>query len=99
MDWIWDPEKDRLNQRKHGIAFEVAIQVFNDPLAFSEQDRHENGEERWQTVGMINGVTIILVAHTFPDVENGAELLRIISARRATPVERKRYEQERLRYL
>ena len=77
----------------------MALRVFSDPFAYSEQDRHENGEERWQTLGMMNGVTIILVAHTFPDAEEGVELLRIISARRATPTERKRYEKEKRRYL
>ena len=94
----WDEIKNRSNQRKHdGIAFEMAVQVFRDPFRLTRQDRIENGEERWQTLGVVHGVTVLLVAHTITedDVEGDAvEVIRIISARRATPRERTRYEQE-----
>ena len=71
--------------------------MFRDPFRLTRQDRIENGEERWQTLGVVHGVTVLLVAHTITedDVEGDAvEVIRIISARRATPRERKRYEQE-----
>ena len=98
MRFTWDEVKNRSNQRKHdGIAFEEAAQIFRDPFRLTRQDRVEGGEERWQTIGLVHGVTILLVAHTItedgPDDEPIDEI-RIISARRATPRERKRYEDE-----
>jgi uncharacterized protein (DUF4415 family) len=48
----WDEEKNKRNQRKHGISFEAAKLVFEDPLHISRQDRTEDGERRWQTIGM-----------------------------------------------
>lgn len=89
----WDIKKAESNYRKHGIRFEEAAQVFNDPLAVSEQDRIENGEERWQTVGTVSGCLVILVAHTVFLEDEGLEVIRIISARRLDRKERKRYEQ------
>ena len=63
MRFAWDPEKARANLAKHGVAFEDAAEVFADVLARSVQDRHEAGEERWQTLGMVQGVVLLLVAH------------------------------------
>lgn len=98
LRFTWDETKNRSNQSKHdGIAFEVAAQVFRDPLRLTRQDRFEGGEERWQTIGAVQGIVLLLVAHTIaengPDDEQGEEI-RIISARRATPRERKHYETE-----
>jgi uncharacterized DUF497 family protein len=94
----WDEAKNLSNQRKHdGVSFEEACQVFHDPLHVSVQDRIEGGEQRWQTVGAILGLIILVVAHTVTedDVDGGSiEIIRIISARRATPRERRRYENE-----
>lgn len=94
----WDETKNRSNQRKHdGIAFEMAAQVFRDPFRLTRHDRIEGGEERWQTLGVVHGVTVLLVAHTITEDDDegeSVEVIRIISARRATPRERKRYEQE-----
>jgi uncharacterized DUF497 family protein len=67
--------------------------VFADPFALTEQDRIEQGEYRWQTLGMVEGVTVLLVAHTVRDADDGTEIIRIISARRADPKEQRRYEQ------
>ena len=90
----WDESKNRINLRKHGISFEAAKLVFDDPFHVTRQDRIENGEQRWQTVGMVGDVVLLLVAHTWHDVENEGEHIRIISARRATRLERKVYEQD-----
>jgi len=94
----WDEAKNLSNQRKHdGVSFEEARQVFFDPLHISVQDRIENGEQRWQTLGAIPNLVILVVAHTYTeeDAEGGpVEVIRIISARRATPRERRRYENE-----
>jgi uncharacterized DUF497 family protein len=94
----WDEAKNLSNQRKHeGVSFEDARQVFQDPLHVSAPDRIEGGEQRWQTIGAVQGVVILVVAHTLTeeDAEAGSvETIRIISARRATPRERRRYENE-----
>lgn len=89
----WDPAKAESNLRKHHVSFETATRVFADPFAVVKQDRIENGEHRWQTLGIVEGYLLLLVAHTIRDDEDGTELIRIISARRAEPKERKRYEQ------
>ncbi len=89
----WDENKNRINQERHKVSFETAQHVFDDPFAVAHQDRYENGEHRWQTIGMVGGVLILLVAHTVRFNEEN-EIIRIISARRAERNERKRYEEE-----
>lgn len=92
----WDPMKARTNQRKHGITFEEAVNVFDDPYALFEQDRTDDGtgELRWQAIGLVEGMVLLLVAHTVRE-EGQDEIIRLISARRATRKERNRYEQTR----
>lgn len=92
IEFEWDEQKNSSNQRKHGLSFEEAARVFFDPLCLRQQDRYENGEERWQALGAVYGVAVLLVAHTQRDSEGG-EVIRIISARRATKAERRYYEQ------
>lgn len=89
----WDPAKAESNLRKHHVSFEVATRVFADPFAAVEQDRIDNGEYRWQTLGLVDGFLLLLVAHTVRNHKDGTEIIRIISARRAESKERKRYEQ------
>ncbi|MHB1054103.1 MAG: BrnT family toxin [Thiobacillus sp.] len=89
----WDDAKNANNQRKHGVSFDAAALAFDDPLHVSRLDRVENGEQRWQTLGMAGDVVLLLVAHTWHEATNGTEHIRIISARRATQLERKIYEQ------
>lgn len=88
----WDRQKAEINLRKHGIRFVDAARVFDDPFAVAAQDRIENGEQRWQTVGMVDGYLLLLVAHTVRFEDEGIEVVRIISARRVDRAERKRYE-------
>ncbi len=61
----WDEKKNISNQIKHGISFEIAKLVFDDPLHLTRQDRIENGELRWQTMGLIGDVLLVLVAHKY----------------------------------
>ena len=75
------------------MSFPTATRVFSDPYALVEQDRIENGEERWQTIGVVDGVVMLLVAHTVGQ-QDEIEVIRIISARRADHRERRRYEEE-----
>jgi uncharacterized protein len=93
LRWIWDDQKNRVNQQKHGLGFETALLVFNDPLALSRRDSY-SGEERWQTIGLIRDVTILIV-HTWPvySLESDEEIGRMISACKATNHERRAYEQ------
>jgi uncharacterized DUF497 family protein len=88
--WAWNNVKNRDNKRKHGLSFETAQLVFDDPHALSLPDPFEN-EERWQTVGVIGRVTVFVV-HTWP--ESDTETGRIISARKATVNERRAYEED-----
>ena len=89
----WDEAENRDNLKKHGVSFEAAQLVFDDPLHLSRQDRFQNGEPRWQTLGVADDVVLLLVAHTWRDIEGEGEHIRIISSRRATKLERKIYEQ------
>ncbi|EPW3922821.1 MULTISPECIES: BrnT family toxin [Enterobacter] len=90
-EFEWDTNKAKSNLIKHGIRFEEAVLVFDDPYHLSLQDRHENGEFRWQTIGLVHGLIVIMVAHTVR-FESGDEVIRIISARKADRKERSRYE-------
>jgi uncharacterized DUF497 family protein len=83
--------------RKHAISFGIALRVFADPFALTEQLRVEGDEQRWQTLGSVEGHLLVLVTHTIRDDEEDGrpiEVIRIISARRADRKERQRYEQE-----
>ena len=80
----WDEAKNQKNQKKHDVSFETASLVFDDPLRISIQDRHTNGEERWQTIGMVKGVLMLLVAHTIFD-EDDCEIIRKHPANTALP--------------
>ena len=82
MNWTWTEEKNRANKRDHGLSFETAKLVFEDPLAVSRLDFHPDGD-RWQTVGVV-GPAALFVVHTWPepDPELGEEIGRIISARK-----------------
>ena len=87
----WDDNKAASNLKKHGIRFEDAARVFDDPLAFSEPDHSAREEERWRTIGLSDRCVLLYVVHT-ARFEGGDEVIRIISARRVTKEERRRYE-------
>jgi len=92
MKILWDENKNLVNQEKHRISFELAQRVFDDPLHLSRHDRIENGELRWQTIGLVGNVALLLVAHSVIEA-GGEDMIRIISARKADKRERKIYEQ------
>jgi uncharacterized DUF497 family protein len=71
----------------------VAQKVFDDPLYVIVPDRFEDGEQRWHAIGIVEAVVVLLVVHTYPEYED-EERVRIVGARKATPHERRRYEQE-----
>ena len=94
MRFEWDPQKNELNKRKHGISFEEACEVFDDPLHIALLDeRFSYFEERWITIGRTSLARLVVAAHLYFDSE-GEETIRIISAREATSNERKQHENE-----
>ncbi len=95
MRFEWDEDKNRRNLAKHKVSFETASLVFDDPQVLSVKDRVVEGEERWQTVGMVSGA-VLLVAHTYCD-EVGDEVIRLISARKAIASERRAYAKNQKR--
>lgn len=90
MKFAWDETKNSINRQKHQVSFETAQLVFDDPLHVSKQDRIESGEQRWQAIGLVHGVVLLLVAHTHTEAD-GEETIRIISARKADKTERRIY--------
>ncbi len=91
MRFEWDINKDRANRRKHGVGFDAAEQVFDDPLAITVEDRVVDGEQRWRTTGVDFGQFLVVAIHVDRD-RHGIETIRIISARKADSHERKTYE-------
>ena len=90
----WDPAKDRSNQAKHGVGFRQATPVFRDPLAVSIYDEdHSIDEDRWITVGQADRGALLIVAHTFGQVDAETTIVRLFSAREATRRERRQYEE------
>lgn len=91
MRFEWDEDKNESNRLKHGISFETAVLVFDDPNRLLFIERIEKGEERWHAIGSVKGSYFFLtVVHTYAEDE-GDVLVRIISARRATRQEKKLY--------
>jgi hypothetical protein len=89
--FTWDNRKNAANRRKHCVGFETAKLVFEDPSAVALLDRVVEGEQRWQVIGWAQGA-VLVVAHTVVE-EDGEEIIRIISVRKATPPERRLYEE------
>jgi uncharacterized DUF497 family protein len=92
MRFEWDERKNRMNLQKHGIRFELAKEAFSDPFRLTLADRTMQNEERFWTIGRLESLVIVVVVHTTRD-ESGDEVVRIISARKATPRERGAYEE------
>jgi uncharacterized DUF497 family protein len=90
MVFEWDPKKAKSNLRKHRVSFTEAATAFNDFLSLTFDDEaHSDAERRYVTLGTSYQGRILVVAHTMR-----GEKVRIISAREATPRERKWYEEE-----
>ena len=85
----WDPDKNKQNQRKHGVTFEEAESVFLDEhgLFMSDPD-HSEHEDRFILLGLSSGLRSLVVCHCY---RAGEDVVRIISARKANPSERRQY--------
>jgi len=89
MEFEWDIKKAQANQRKHGVCFEDAAQVFLDPNRMETFDgREAYGEDRWKTVGLVS-VALLAVVYTVRNKDG--DTIRLISARKADAYERTQY--------
>jgi uncharacterized protein len=89
-EFEWDDEKAESNRRKHGVSFEEAATIFNDPnIATVFDPDHSKSEERFVSIGMSVITRLLTVIHTFREVR-----IRLISARKATTAEKKKYEKK-----
>jgi uncharacterized DUF497 family protein len=90
LEFEWDPVKAETNWRKHGVSFAEASSAFEDPLQYVIHDPdHSKQEERFLLLGRSSVGRLLVVAHA----ERGKRI-RLISARPATPRERRDYEEE-----
>ena len=89
VSFSWDDRKERENQRKHGVTFEEAATVFADANARLKQDPdHSQDEDRFVLLGFSAKLRLLVVVHSYRQNEKE---IRIISARKAVPKERKQY--------
>lgn len=85
----WAEVKAERNRADHGVTFDMATEVFDDPFAIELLDDRENyGEDRYVTIGMVEG-RLLCVAYTIR-----GDVIRVISARGAEPHERRRYHED-----
>jgi uncharacterized protein len=90
LEFEWDKAKAEANLCIHGVSFDLAKTVFDDPFAIERLDDREGyGEERFVIIGMTEGNILLFVAYTERE-----DRIRIISARRATPYEQDNYFQQ-----
>ncbi len=93
----WDPKKANSNKKKHGVTFEQASTVFLDPRMISVFDiEHSEHEDRWATIGIDRNGAMLVVVHTFQQIDAESCRIRIISARKATRKESKQYQEENI---
>jgi len=88
MKFAWDKRKTQTNIEKHGLDFADAYKVFESPMLVKLDDRKDYGEDRWIGIGLMD-MRVVVIIFTEPK-EN---TIRVISFRKATNDERKRYEQ------
>ena len=88
MKFEWDPDKAALNRKKHGVDFADAVGVFEDELAITVEDNDAEGELRFITIGMDFTLKVLVVVYA----SRVSDVIRIVSARKATKKERLTYE-------
>ena len=90
MPFEWDEEKAEINLKKHRVGFEEAKSVFGDPFSITVDDPdHSEEEQRYIDIGKSEDGKLLVVIYT----ERGSKI-RIISCRKATPTERRKYEEQ-----
>ena len=97
--FTWDSQKNIANFSKHKISFEEAREIFEDDYRFTDDDiANSIAEDRFQSIGRIKRGTLIMVAYTINEGNESSgysEVIHIISARKTTANERRRYESQR----
>jgi len=90
----WDPKKASSNRVKHRVFFDEAATVFRDARMLSIFDSaHSRSEDRWVTIGLSELGRLLVVCHTFREMNEQTSVIRIISARKATKNEERQYEE------
>ena len=91
LHFEWDPQKDLINQKKHGVSFAEASTVFEDVNALVINDpEHSEDEERFVILGFSLQANLLVVCHCYRASES---VIRIISARKATKNESRQYNE------
>lgn len=94
MRFEWDKGKEVENKKRHGVSFAEAVQIFDDPFHYSVLDkRFDYFEERWITIGMTHSGHLIVAGHLYVVDDKGNDIIRIITARKATMKEKKQHEE------
>lgn len=89
----WNPAKNLLNVRKHGISFELSASVFSDPLAITVFDgEHSDSEDRWITIGISQTGVLLVAHHTYEIITDKQVRIRIFSSRKASQNEQQQYK-------
>ena len=90
----WDEIKAAANLRKHGVPFELAATVFNDPGLLTVADlEHGETEERWFSIGLASNGAVLSIVYLWSESDPAATKIRLISAREATRTEMRYYEE------
>lgn len=90
IEFEWDPRKERTNRAKHGVEFAEAASAVLDPMSITREDLlNSDDEERYFTVGMSSKLRVLAVVWS-----PRSEVVRLISARKATSSERREYEED-----
>ena len=84
MEIEYDSQKEKLNFRKHGVSFDEAVTALYDPLALVQEDTDSIGENRWVLIGLNSYADLLTVVYTLREDESEKEIIRLISARKAT---------------
>ena len=88
----WDTDKAKTNLMKHDVSFEDAASIFRDPKALTLfDDSHSEDEERWITFGLSSSGKLLVVNHTFKEIDSRKCIIRIFSSRKANKSEAKQY--------
>jgi uncharacterized DUF497 family protein len=88
----WDPEKAKINFKKHKVNFEHSATIFKDPQAISIfDDDHSEKEDRWVSMGLASNGVLLIVHHTYKQIDDQTIVIRIISSRKATKNEEGQY--------
>ncbi len=90
----WDEVKAKGNIRKHGISFDLARTIFNDPRLLTVADlEHSETEERWFSVGSASNGAVLSVVYLWSEVDPALTKIRLISTRKATQTEIRYYQE------